>query len=317
VWNHQELTTMSITIYRPGTAGEPSLAERMGYKKSDKLLMIHADDIGMCHSVNVATIEAMEKGVVTSASIMVPCPWFPEIAEYCRKNPDADYGLHLTLTSEWRSYRWRPLQSRQQAPGLYDKEGFIHRSVEDTVKYASADEVEREMRLQVARALEFGIKPSHIDSHMGTLFMGKFYPRYVKVGKDTGIMPMLLSPTPERMKEGKEVFGLDFQTAYNLTKKQNFVHLDILKEDAYGDTLATRRAHYYDAFRKLQPGVVTEFICHLSMDDQEIRNVTGNWLARYNEYLIMTDPKTRDLIDSLGIKLFGYRDLQKLAFKPG
>jgi len=307
---------MSITIYRPGTAGEPSLAERMGYKKTDKLLMIHADDIGMCHSVNVATIEAMEKGVVSSASIMVPCPWFPEIAEYCRKNPDADYGLHLTLTSEWRNYRWRPLQSRQQAPGLYDKEGFIHRSVEDTVKYASADEVEREMRLQVARALEFGIKPSHIDSHMGTLFMGKFYPRYVKVGKDTGIMPMLLSPTHERMKEGKEVFGLDFQTAYNLTKKQNFVHLDILKEDAYGDTLATRREHYYDAFRKLQPGVVTEFICHLSMDDQEIRNVTGNWLARYNEYLIMTDPKTRDLIDSLGIKLFGYRDLQKLAFKP-
>ena len=151
---------MSFTIYRPGTAGEPSLAERMGYKKTDKLLMIHADDIGMCHSVNMATIEAMEKGVVSSAAIMVPCPWFPEIAEYCRKNPDADYGLHLTLTSEWRNYRWTPLQSRQQAPGLYDQEGFIHRSVEGTVKYASADEVEREMRLQVARALEFGIKPS-------------------------------------------------------------------------------------------------------------------------------------------------------------
>lgn len=311
---HTETASMSITVYRPGTSGPRSLAERMGFKKSDKLLMIHADDIGMCHSVNMATIDAMENGVVSAAAIMVPCPWFPEIAAYCRNHPTADYGLHLTLTSEWQNYRWRPLQSREEAPGLYDKEGFIHRSVEDTVRFASADEVEREMRLQIARAKQFGINPSHIDSHMGTLFMGKFYPRYVKVGKDTGIMPMLLSPTPERIKEGKQVFGLDFDREYKRTMRENFVHLDILKEDAFGTTLADRRAHYYEAFRKLQPGVVTEFICHLSMDDLEIRNITGNWAARYHEYQIMTDPKTRDLLEELGIKLFGYRDLQKLAF---
>ncbi|WP_395094206.1 ChbG/HpnK family deacetylase [Armatimonas sp.] len=103
---------------------ERTLAERLGYKATDKLLLIHADDVGMCHSVNVATTEAMEKGVVTCASIMVPCPWFPEIAAYCRAHPEKDFGLHLTLTSEWQHYRWRPLTSAKETPGLLDKEGF-------------------------------------------------------------------------------------------------------------------------------------------------------------------------------------------------
>ncbi|MFM8393936.1 MAG: ChbG/HpnK family deacetylase, partial [Acidobacteriota bacterium] len=96
---------------RPATR---STAERMGYGPNDKVLMVHADDIGMSHSVNVATIEALKKGLVTSGSIMVPCPWFPEIAEYFRQHPELDLGLHLTLTSEWKYLRWRPVASAEK-----------------------------------------------------------------------------------------------------------------------------------------------------------------------------------------------------------
>lgn len=294
---------------------EPTLAERLGYKATDKLLLIHADDVGMCHSVNVATTQAMERGVVTCASIMVPCPWFPEIATYCREHPEKDFGLHLTLTSEWRHYRWRPTAPTPEVPSLLDKEGFIWRDDLDTAKYAKPSHVEKEIRAQIARALEFGIKPTHIDSHMGTLFYGVFYPTYTKVGRETGLMPMVLHPTPERIEQAKSVFGFDALTWYQKLKKQNFVFLDYLKEGAEGNTLETRRKHYWDALRALKPGV-TEFIVHLSLDDAEIRNVTGNWEARWNEFQIMTDPRTRELIDELGIKLIGYRELSKLAFKP-
>lgn len=293
-----------------------TLAERLGYKATDKLLIIHADDVGMCHSVNVATINAMEKGVVSSASIMVPCPWFPEIAKYCRERPEKDFGLHLTLTSEWGLYRWRPVMPIDQVPGLLDKEGFMHHSEVQTAQNAKPAEVEKEIRAQVDRALAFGIKPTHIDSHMGTLFAGHFYPVYTKVGRDTGIMPMLPGPTPDRIKQAREEFHFNAEATYHELVKQGFVFLDILSESAEGRTLETRRQHYYDKIRALKPGV-TEFIVHLSLDDEEIRHITGNWEARWNEYQIMTDPKTRDLINSLGIKLIGYRELSKLAFKTG
>lgn len=292
-----------------------TLAERLGYKATDKLLIIHADDVGMCHSVNVATINAMEKGVVTCASIMVPCPWFPEIAKYCREHPEKDFGLHLTITSEWSLYRWRTVAPYSEVPGLIDQEGFIHRSEVQTAQHASAAEVEKEIRAQIARAEQFGIKPTHIDSHMGTLFFGKFYPVYTRVGLDTGIMPMLPAPNPMRIAQARAEFGFDAEATYKELSKQGFVFLDTLKESAEGKTLEERRKHYYDALRDLKPGV-TEFIVHLSLDDEEIRHITGNWEARWNEYQIMTDPKTRELIDSLGIKLIGYRELSKLAFKP-
>ncbi len=293
---------------------EKTLAERLGYKATDKLLLIHADDVGLCHSVNVATIRAMEKGVVTCASIMVPCPWMPEIAEYCRNHPEADFGLHLTMTSEWRNYRWPTVTPIPEVPGLIDKDGFIHSDENQTAQFASAAEVEKEIKAQVARAAHFGIKPTHVDSHMGTLFIGKFYPTYVRVAKEVGFMPMILFPTVDRIKQATEEFKFDALKSYKELKKQNYVFLDYLKEGAEGDSLETRRAHYYNAFRNLKPGV-TEFIVHLALDDDEFKHISGAWQYRYNEYLIMTDPETRKLIDSLGIKLIGYKDLRKLAWK--
>lgn len=292
-----------------------SLAERLGYKATDKLLLIHADDVGMCHSVNVATIQAMEKGVVSCASIMVPCPWMPEIAEYCRAHPDADFGIHLTLTSEWRNYRWRPVTPYSEVPGLIDSEGFMHHSETDTQAKASAEEVEKEIRAQVQRAKAFGIKPTHVDTHMGTLYRAKFLAAYAKVAKEFGVLPMLLAPTPERIAQSK-FLGFDAVEVSKQFRKDGYVLLDYLKESASGDTLEARREHYYSEFRKLKPGV-TEFIVHLAGNDDEIQHITGSWRARYNEFLIMTDPETRKLIDFLGIKLIGYKDLAKLAYRVG
>jgi hypothetical protein len=294
---------------------DQTLAERLGYKATDKLLIIHADDVGMCHSVNVATIQAMEKGVVTCASIMVPCPWFPEIAKYCREHPQADFGLHLTLTSEWQHYRWRPVTPTGEVPGLLDAEGFLPHDVPEVVAKAKPEEVEKEIRNQILRARQFGINPTHVDSHMGTLFTSKFYNVYTEVAKEMNVMPMLIEPKGSILEELKRrgIAELALATTPPL-KKQGFVFLDLLNTGEGGSTLEERRENYYRFIRNLPPGV-TEIIVHLSMDDEEIRHVTGNWQRRWHEYQIFTDPKTRELINSLGIKLIGYRDLRKLFGK--
>src|SRR5271155_6269991 len=146
-----------------------SLAEKLGYPRDAKLVIIHADDLGMTHSVNAASIKGLESGLVTSASIMVPCPWFPEMADYAKGHPDADLGLHLTLTSERVFYRWGPVAPRDKVPSLVDSNGYFHLNWTET-SHIDAQEVEPELRAQIERAMAMGVRPTHLDSHQYRLF---------------------------------------------------------------------------------------------------------------------------------------------------
>ena len=159
-------------------AQKPNLAQRLGYAKDAKLLIIHADDLGVSHSENAASIAAFEKGVVNSGSIMVPCPWFPEIANYSKVNPTVDLGLHLTLTAEWETYKWKPVSPIAEVPNLVNKKGFLYDNCADVVRKVSAESIEKELRAQVDRALAFGVNVSHLDSHMGCLFNPKYFETY-------------------------------------------------------------------------------------------------------------------------------------------
>ena len=166
-----------------GSMAQETYAEKLGYPKGKKVIIFHIDDAGMSYEANQGTILAMEKGVANSASVMMPCGWVPAYMKYLQQHPNTDAGVHLTLTSEWKGYRWFPLSGRDKVPGLHDKEGAMWSNVASVVKNASADEVETEIRAQIARFRQFGVEPSHIDSHMGTLFGSPaFTERYVKVG---------------------------------------------------------------------------------------------------------------------------------------
>src|SRR5215471_16373122 len=149
-----------------------SLAEKLGFSRDAKLLIVHADDVGMTHSVNAATIAALDTGLVNSASIMVPCPWFPEIADYAKSHPEIDFGLHLTLTSERIYYRWGPVAPKSGVPSLVDANGyFYHDWAAETVPsshpaiHVDQQDAERELRAQIDRAYAMGIRPTHLDSH--------------------------------------------------------------------------------------------------------------------------------------------------------
>src|SRR5690606_22315850 len=153
------------------TAGaqEKTYAERLGWGPDDRVVIFHSDDAGMSHAANLGTIRAIEEGVVTSASIMMPCPWVPEFAQYVLENPDVDAGLHLTMNSEWDLYRWGPVAGKA-VPSLMDAHGYLSDGVREFAERATPDDVEAEIRAQIEHAESMGIKPTHIDTHMGALY---------------------------------------------------------------------------------------------------------------------------------------------------
>lgn len=279
-------------------------------RSGEKHLIIHADDVGMCHSVNVATAKAMTEGVVSSGSVMVPCPWFPEAAAWSREHPEADLGLHLTLTSEWRYYRWRPVAPLDSVRSLVDEQGFMWRSTRDCIKNANPEEVELEIRAQIERALEFGMQPTHTDSHMGTLFWDlRFFEIYVRVSREYGIPPMLMTLTDEQVQQAREAkVDLPGRMAIH---KEGGPYLDELILSPQGDTLEERTADFHRRLRSLKPGV-TQIIVHLMDEDNEGRSIAGSWQRRCWELLICTAPKTRAVVEEEGIQLIGYRKLKDL-----
>jgi len=272
-----------------------------------KKLIVHADDAGMCHSVNVATIEAMTKGSVSSASIMMPCPWVQEFAEWAKAHPEKDLGLHLTLTSEWKHYRWRPVASIDKVKGLIDTEGYMWRDVRNTASHASPAEVETELRAQIERAREYGIRFTHVDSHMGTLFARPdYFEVYAKLAKESGVPCMLPKAndanaadlkgypiTPEMLKQ---------------KESQGYAMLDRLVTGVPGKTPAERRESYGAFIRDLKPGV-TKLIIHLAKDDAEIRAVSGAWEYRWGDFQFWTSDEAKELLAANNVQLFTYRQL--------
>lgn len=289
-------------------AQERTLAERLGYPADAKLLIVHADDLGMSHSVNIATLKAFETGLVTSGSIMVPCPWLPEIAAYARANPQADLGLHLTLTSEWTNFRWGPVTPKDRVASLLDKDGYFRLSESEAAKYADPKEVEQEIRGQIEKAKAMGIVPTHLDSHMGTLYQNKaLFDVFLRVAREYKL------PVRVAREWGPRVEVLQS----SLTSNDVFIDrvLDINPSVAPQDWAK----FYSEAIRKLQPGV-TEVVIHLAYDDGEMRGATFDhpaWGAawRQRDFEFFTSDAFRKLLEENKIKLITWRELGKLIGK--
>src|SRR6266850_4021054 len=255
------LLCLAAAILLPACALEGaergSLAERLGYKATDKLLIINGDDCGMCHAANVATIESLEKGLMRSATIMVPCPWFPEIAAYAKQHPDKDFGLHLCHTSEWVKYRWGPVAARAQVPGLVDPDGYLWRDVPDVYAHATPEEALIEAQAQIKRALAAGIDVTHLDSHMGTL---QFDPRYLTMYLQLGVefdLPLRMASQATMVKFGQPGLRDQFKSK-GIIFPDYFVY-DELKDEAKGV-----KSFWLEIIKTLKPGV-TELYIHAAL----------------------------------------------------
>jgi predicted glycoside hydrolase/deacetylase ChbG (UPF0249 family) len=284
------------------------LAPRLGYPADAKLLIIHADDLAVSHAQDMASFEALNKGAVSSASIMVPCPWLTEVADYAKAHPEADLGLHLTLTSEWKTYRWGPYAPRDQVPSLLDPQGYFFADARDAARQIKPEEAEREVRAQVETALKLGIHPTHLDSHMGTLFTKPAMVAVLARVAHDYHLPFLMMKFP----------GVppDMYAALNSTDvllDRVFMAAPPIKPDEW-------LSYYTRILKNLPPGV-SELIVHLAYDDAEMQAVTVDhpdygsaW--RQRDFNVVTSPEFRQVLKENNIVLLTWRELGKLLPKP-
>ena len=296
----------SLLAFAPMTVSAQTLADHLGYPAGTKLIIVHADDLGETHAVNAAAIKSLEAGSVNSASLMVPCPWFPEMADYAKSHPSADFGLHLTVTSERVYYRWGSVAPADKVPSMLDRDGYFHHDWEHN-QHIDPKEVETELRAQIERALAMGVHPTHLDSHQYRLIMN-----------------------------GKELFDAMLRVAHDY-KLPIFVNKDWFADHPYlqeslgpddivldhtvtiePDVSPEKWADFYiAALKNLKPGV-TEFVIHPGFDNEELRAATrerSTWGSawRQRDFDFFNSNQFRQILVQENIKLITWRDLVRMA----
>jgi predicted glycoside hydrolase/deacetylase ChbG (UPF0249 family) len=298
-------TLAALCLASTLSAQTRTTAERLGYPRGAKLLILHADDIGVAHSENAASFDALDKGAVNSGSIMMPTPWVTEVAEYAKKHPNADLGLHLTVTAEWNTYRWGGLAPHDKTTSLHDPDGTLPRETGTVAKRAKQDEIERELRAQIERAYAIGIKPTHVDSHMAALYeTPELFATYAKVARS---------------------YRLPFLHFINQPEKPNVAQL--LPTDIVADAVYMRlqnasperwKDYYLDVVRNMKPGL-NVILVHLGYDDAELRAVTtgytdweANW--RQKDYDLVNSAEFKQALKDNGVTLVTWREVGKAMY---
>jgi len=309
-YRHYILVLATMLFIQATYSQEPKkLAELLGYPKDSKLLIIHADDMGLSHSVNAACIKAFDSGGITCGSIMVPCPWALEMTNYVKDHPSLDVGVHLTLTSEWNLYKWGGVSSSDQISSLLDAQGYFYPSVEEVGKHAIAGEAKKELKAQIDRVIAWGIKPTHLDTHMGSVLAS---PELIKIYlelADEYNLPILFPRAytswfpPEVAKAlNSKIFLLD-----NL----------FMLEPAMitGNWIEP----YKKALTEMKPGL-NEIIVHLSYDNDEMKAISQGHddygsVWRQKDLDMVVSREFSGLIKANNIILIGWRQISDLMTK--
>jgi predicted glycoside hydrolase/deacetylase ChbG (UPF0249 family) len=286
------------------SAQTKTVAERLGYPADAKLLIIHADDLAVAHSEDAASFEALDKGYVTSASIIIPGPWLTEVADYAKAHPDADLGLHLALTSEWKTFRWGSVESTDKVPSLLEPLGTLWPLTENVAKSAKPQEVELEYCAQIKRAIAAGIRPTHLDTHMGSaLSTPEILAVYVKVAHEFHL-PILAPRIPDDPLKLSALLNEKDVLIDSVTIANPSIQADKWKE------------FYLDAIKNMKPGL-NEIIVHLGHDDAELQAVMVDhpdygsaW--RQRDFDVVSSPEFKKALQDNHIVLVKWKDVQKI-----
>lgn len=291
---------------------EPNpLLIKMGYAENDRVVIIHADDVGMCQSSVSACQDLFEKGGISSAAIMVPCPWYLSALDLTEKLNQYDFGVHITLTSEWKNYRWKPISTIDPESGLIDSQGFFHRTSADVFQKANPAYVKKEINTQIERAIMDGLSPTHIDTHMGSVAHPKFMFDYIQASISRKIPAMVFRLSKEDwMKLGLDEGSAELISSYlKGLESQGFPLLDHLRSmplDQPDGRLEIAKRIFHD----LPPGL-THFIIHPAKDTEEIRAITPDWESRVGDFRLLMADDVFNYLNNEGIHIIGYNDIKQ------
>jgi hypothetical protein len=307
-------------------AQDSTYAERLGFPKGAKVVVMHIDDVGMAYDCNAGAIDVLTDGVARSCSIMMPCPWVPGFFHYLKTHPQTDAGLHLTLTSEWKDYRWGPVSGKPAVPGLVDEEGAMCSNLADVVKHASADEVETEMRAQIEKSLKMGFRPTHLDSHMGTLFASSaFIERYIKMGIEYKIPIMFpgghntlaaaqIKGTGVSMDQaravGKMLWAAGLPVIDDLHNTSYAPHLPAGVKPTKENLQKYKTEFYINALKEVKPGI-TYMIMHCIKATEVFPFISDSGPVRQGDYLAMMSPELKKYVKENGIIIMTMRELME------
>jgi predicted glycoside hydrolase/deacetylase ChbG (UPF0249 family) len=284
--------------------------KKLGFSDTDRLVIIHMDDIGMCHASVQAFKDLWTFGTITSGAVMVPCPWFPAVAQMCRADPAMDMGVHATLNAEWESYRWGPVSRRDPASGLLDANGYFnqwHQAVYDNAKPKA---VEKEVNAQIERALAAGIDVTHVDSHMGTIMNPKFIQSYIQAAASR-LLPNML---PRMDAKGMDMMGMnaDEMLAYEPVRQQ-LENMGVPMLNGVLSMPLDQPNGQMEIAKELLgnlPVGITHFILHPSIDTAELRSIAPDWESRVSNYNTFMSDELKRFIEGENIKLIGYRQIR-------
>lgn len=286
--------------------------KKLGLAVTDRVVIIHTDDIGMNQSNVDAFADLWEVGNISSGAIMMPCSWSNAALDYARSHPQADLGVHLTLTSEWEFYRWGPISTRDPRSGMMDTEGYFYHTSEEVQKFGRPQAVKKELETQVARALNAGLKPTHVDTHMASVATVKFMNFYIQLAKKNKLPPMIFRMDEQEWRaNGLDPITSKLAARLILKLEEQGVplldHLVGMPLDTVEDHMARAKQYLSD----LKPGI-THFIIHPNKDTPELRAIAPDWRGRVGNYNDFMSDEIRKHIKEIGLQVIGYRALAEL-----
>jgi predicted glycoside hydrolase/deacetylase ChbG (UPF0249 family) len=287
-------------------------AEQLGYPADKKVIMLHADDAGMCEEANIAIKKYLLDGNIQSTAVMPPCSQFEDMIAWAIEHPDIDVGLHLTLTSEWKEYRWPSVSPVAEVPGLIDEEGMLWHDVPDVVQHATAAEVAKEVRAQIEKSIALGYRPNHIDTHMGTLYGSPAFAKvFLEIAMEYGIPANAIDMSDSLVvayyrKAGYPINDemIGYMETYTLPKVDNFTSAP--NTETYEEKVAA----FKGLIKSLQPGL-TEIIFHPSVETENLKSITGSWQQRVWEAQMFADPDMKQFFVDEGIIFTNWKEIMK------
>ncbi|MRI01200.1 ChbG/HpnK family deacetylase [Kriegella sp. EG-1] len=287
-------------------------AEKLGWPAGKKVIMLHADDIGMCPEANDAAEKMLNERVIQSAAVMIPCPNAEEFISFAKNNPKLDIGLHLTLTSEWKTYRWGTITPKNEVPGLLDEDEKMWHEVPQVVQHASAEEVEKEIRAQIEQSIAWGHQPDHLDTHMGTLFGHIDYVKvFMKVAQEYGIPANIIDVSNPKVYEEFKSKGYPMNENFvKLGETYKLPKLDFFTSAPKADTYEEKIAKFKALIQGLDSGL-TEIIFHPSVLTENLKSITGSWQQRSWELEMFSDPDLIQFFKDEGIIFTNWQEIME------